>query len=116
MARRVASRRGSDDPPGRQRHRRRELGERRRALTEQTGPRTVRTRFAPSPTGDLHVGTTHTGLFNWLFTRHHGGTVVLRIEDTDRKRLVKRSLGGIPEALAWLGIDWDEGPGVEGPY
>ena len=78
--------------------------------------RAVRTRFAPSPTGDLHVGTAHTGLFNWLFTRHHGGTVVLRIEDTDRKRLVERSLGGIPEALAWLGIDWDEGPGVGGPY
>ncbi|MGN6755240.1 MAG: glutamate--tRNA ligase [Thermomicrobiales bacterium] len=76
----------------------------------------VRTRFAPSPTGDLHVGTAHTGLFNWLFTRHHGGTVVLRIEDTDRKRLVPRSLGGIPEALGWLGIDWDEGPGVGGPY
>ena len=73
-----------------------------------TGP--VRTRFAPSPTGDLHVGTAHTGLFNWLFTRHHGGTVILRIEDTDRKRLVERALGGIPEALAWLGIDWDEGP------
>ncbi len=71
---------------------------------------TVRTRFAPSPTGDLHVGTAHTGLFNWLFTRHHGGTVILRIEDTDRKRLVERSLGGIPEALVWLGVDWDEGP------
>lgn len=80
---------------------------------------TVRTRFAPSPTGDLHVGTAHTALFNWLFTRHHDGTVVLRIEDTDRKRLVERSLGGIPEALEWLGIDWDEGPeigGAHGPY
>ncbi len=76
----------------------------------------IRTRFAPSPTGDLHVGTAHTALFNWLFTRHHRGTVVLRIEDTDRKRLVERSLGGIPEALAWLGIDWDEGPEVGGPY
>jgi glutamyl-tRNA synthetase len=76
----------------------------------------LRTRFAPSPTGDLHVGSAHTGLFNWLFTRHHGGTVVLRIEDTDRKRLVQRSLGGIPEALGWLGIDWDEGPGVGGAY
>jgi glutamyl-tRNA synthetase len=76
----------------------------------------VRTRFAPSPTGDLHVGTAHTALFNWLFTRHHGGTVVLRIEDTDRKRLVERSLGGIPDALDWLGLDWDEGPGVGGEY
>jgi glutamyl-tRNA synthetase len=76
----------------------------------------IRTRFAPSPTGDLHVGTAHTALFNWLFTRHHGGTVVLRIEDTDRKRLVERSLGGIPEALAWLGLDWDEGPEVGGSF
>lgn len=84
-----------------------------------TTPSAIRTRFAPSPTGDLHVGTAHTALFNWLFTRHHGGAVVLRIEDTDRKRLVERSLGGIPDALAWLGIDWDEGPGVggeHGPY
>ncbi|HET8625804.1 MAG TPA: glutamate--tRNA ligase [Thermomicrobiales bacterium] len=78
--------------------------------------RPVRTRFAPSPTGDLHVGSAHTTLFNWLFTRHHGGTVVLRIEDTDQKRLVQHSLGGIPDALAWLGIDWDEGPEVGGPF
>ena len=90
----------------------------------------VRTRFAPSPTGDLHVGSAHTTLFNWLFTRHHGGTVVLRIEDTDRKRTVERSLFSITDGLTWLGLDWDEGiaidaaarpiPGVErgdyGPY
>lgn len=69
----------------------------------------VRTRFAPSPTGDLHVGSAHTTLFNWLFTRHHGGSVVLRIEDTDRKRLVERSLFSITDGLTWLGLDWDEG-------
>lgn len=78
--------------------------------------RTVRTRFAPSPTGELHIGSAHTTLFNWLFTRHHGGTVVLRIEDTDRQRLVESSLEGIREALTWLGIAWDEGPDVGGPY
>ena len=74
---------------------------------EPTKP--IRTRFAPSPTGDLHVGSAHTTLFNWLFTRHHGGTVVLRIEDTDRKRLIERSLGSITDGLTWLGLDWDEG-------
>ncbi len=73
---------------------------------EPTKP--IRTRFAPSPTGDLHVGSAHTTLFNWLFTRHHGGTVVLRIEDTDRKRLIERSLGSITDGLTWLGLDWDE--------
>ncbi len=72
----------------------------------------LRTRFAPSPTGDLHVGSAHTTLFNWLFTRHHGGTVVLRIEDTDRKRLVERSLASITEGLTWLGLDWDEGMAI----
>lgn len=74
----------------------------------------LRTRFAPSPTGDLHVGSAHTTLFNWLFTRHHGGTVILRIEDTDRKRLVERSLASITEGLTWLGLDWDEGPAIDG--
>jgi glutamyl-tRNA synthetase len=69
----------------------------------------IRTRFAPSPTGNLHVGSAHTTLFNWLFTRHHGGTVVLRIEDTDRKRLNESSLGSITDGLTWLGLDWDEG-------
>ncbi|MFN8517678.1 MAG: glutamate--tRNA ligase, partial [Chloroflexia bacterium] len=74
---------------------------------------TIRTRFAPSPTGDLHVGSAHTTLFNWLFTRHHGGTVILRIEDTDQKRLVERSLDSITEGLTWLGLDWDEGLAVD---
>lgn len=73
----------------------------------------VRTRFAPSPTGDLHVGSAHTTLFNWLFTRHHGGTVVLRIEDTDRKRIVERSLFSITDGLTWLGLDWDEGIAID---
>ena len=88
-------------------------------MTEQTGPLTVRTRFAPSPTGELHIGSAHTTLFNWLFTRHHGGTVILRIEDTDQKRFVAHSLDSITEGLTWLGIDWDEGPlkgGDYGPY
>ncbi|HEY8599426.1 MAG TPA: glutamate--tRNA ligase [Thermomicrobiales bacterium] len=78
---------------------------------ETTKP--IRTRFAPSPTGDLHVGSAHTTLFNWLFTRHHGGTVVLRIEDTDRKRLIERSLGSITDGLTWLGLDWDEGIAID---
>ncbi len=77
---------------------------------------TVRVRFAPSPTGYLHVGGARTALFNWLFARHHGGTFILRIEDTDRKRFVPDSLEDIQENLRWLGLDWDEGPGVGGPY
>ncbi len=81
-------------------------------MTETT-TKPIRTRFAPSPTGDLHVGSAHTTLFNWLFTRHHGGTVVLRIEDTDRKRLVERSLGSITDGLTWLGLDWDEGSAID---
>lgn len=78
--------------------------------------RPVRVRFAPSPTGDLHVGGARTALFNWLFARHLGGDFILRIEDTDRKRLVGQSISGILESLSWLGLNWDEGPGVEGPY
>ncbi|HIE03586.1 MAG TPA: glutamate--tRNA ligase, partial [Candidatus Latescibacteria bacterium] len=70
----------------------------------------VRVRFAPSPTGRLHVGSAHTALFNWLFARHHGGAFVLRIEDTDRSRVVEGALEDILEGLRWLGLDWDEGP------
>lgn len=77
---------------------------------------TVRTRYAPSPTGYLHVGGARTALFNWLFARHHGGTFVLRIEDTDLERSSEESTQAIIEDLKWLGIDWDEGPEVEGPY
>ncbi len=77
---------------------------------------TVRVRFAPSPTGYLHVGGARTALFNWLFARHHGGTFILRIEDTDRTRYVPDSLDDIMESLKWLGLEWDEGPVVGGPY
>ncbi|HEX7120449.1 MAG TPA: glutamate--tRNA ligase [Longimicrobiales bacterium] len=75
----------------------------------------VRTRFAPSPTGSLHVGNARMAVLNWLFARHHDGAFVLRIEDTDRERLVAGAEAGILEDLRWLGLDWDEGPGVEGP-
>jgi len=70
----------------------------------------VRTRFAPSPTGFLHVGSARTALFNWAYARHHGGTFVLRIEDTDRERSTRESEQALLEGLRWLGIDWDEGP------
>ncbi len=76
----------------------------------------IRVRFAPSPTGYLHIGSARTALFNWLFARHHGGAFVLRIEDTDRQRSTNESVGGILSALSWLGLDWDEGPGVGGEY
>jgi glutamyl-tRNA synthetase len=70
----------------------------------------VRTRFAPSPTGFLHIGGARTALFSYLYARHHGGTFVLRIEDTDRARSTPESIQAILDGLAWLGIDWDEGP------
>ena len=70
----------------------------------------VRLRFAPSPTGYLHVGGARTALFNWLFARHHGGTLVLRIEDTDLERSTPEMVEGILVGLRWLGIDWNEGP------
>jgi glutamyl-tRNA synthetase len=75
-----------------------------------------RVRFAPSPTGYLHIGGARTALFNWLYARHHGGTFVLRIEDTDQARSTPESLQAILDGLTWLGIDWDEGPGKDGPY
>ncbi len=68
---------------------------------------TVVTRFAPSPTGFLHIGGARTALFNWLFARHHGGTFVLRIEDTDRKRSTEDAIAAILDGLQWLGLDWD---------
>jgi len=71
---------------------------------------TVRTRFAPSPTGDLHIGGARTALFNWLFARHSGGKFILRIEDTDVARSTHASTQGILDAMIWLGMDWDEGP------
>ncbi|HEY8257077.1 MAG TPA: glutamate--tRNA ligase [Gemmatimonadales bacterium] len=75
-----------------------------------------RVRFAPSPTGYLHVGGARTALFNWLFARHAGGTMVLRIEDTDRERSTESHTKVILDGLAWLGIDWDEGPLFQGEY
>ena len=75
-----------------------------------------RVRFAPSPTGYLHVGGARTALFNWLFARRHGGVFVLRIEDTDVERSSAEMVEGILDGLRWLGLDWDEGPKVGGPY
>jgi glutamyl-tRNA synthetase len=78
-----------------------------------------RVRFAPSPTGYLHVGGARTALFNWLYARHNGGVFVLRIEDTDVERSSWEMVSGILEGMRWLGLDWDEGPevgGVHGPY
>jgi glutamyl-tRNA synthetase len=77
---------------------------------------TVRTRFAPSPTGDLHVGNVRSALFNWAYARHNGGAYVLRIEDTDAARSTEESSRGVVEQMRWLGLDWDEGPEVGGPY
>jgi len=70
----------------------------------------VRTRFAPSPTGFLHIGGARTALFAWLYARHYGGRFLLRIEDTDRLRSTEASTNAILDALTWLGLDWDEGP------
>src|SRR5258706_4048323 len=70
----------------------------------------IRVRFAPSPTGYLHIGGARTALFNWLFARHHKGTFILRIEDTDEVRSTDESVNGILDSMKWLGLDWDEGP------
>jgi glutamyl-tRNA synthetase len=78
--------------------------------------KTVRTRIAPSPTGDPHVGTAYVALFNLALARQNGGSFVLRIEDTDRERSTAQSEGMILEALRWLGLEWDEGPDVGGPH
>jgi glutamyl-tRNA synthetase len=75
-----------------------------------------RVRFAPSPTGYLHVGGARTALFNWLYARRHGGTFVLRIEDTDVERSSTDMVTGILDGLRWLGLEWDEGPGAGGPH
>ncbi len=76
----------------------------------------VRTRFAPSPTGYLHIGGVRTALFCWLFARKHGGKFILRIDDTDQQRNIDAALAPILHGFRWLGIDWDEGPEVGGPY
>jgi glutamyl-tRNA synthetase len=75
----------------------------------------VRTRFAPSPTGYLHIGGVRTALFNWLFARQHGGQFLLRVDDTDQGRNVEAALAPILHGFRWLGLDWDEGPEVGGP-
>ena len=75
-----------------------------------------RVRFAPSPTGYLHVGGARTALFNWLFARRNGGVFVLRIEDTDAERSSQEMVEGILDGLRWLGLDWDEGPKIDGPF
>ena len=79
-------------------------------------PEQVRVRFPPSPTGNLHVGNVRSALFNWVFARHYGGTFVLRVEDTDAGRNLAESYQVLYDSLGWLGLDWDEGPGVGGPY
>src|SRR6188472_3787031 len=76
----------------------------------------LRGRYAPSPTGFLHVGGARTALFNWLFARRHGGVFVLRIEDTDAERSSAEMVEGIFEGMRWLGLDWDEGPAIGGQY
>src|SRR6187200_1042276 len=76
----------------------------------------VRTRFAPSPTGFLHIGGVRTALFNWLFSRRAGGRYILRIDDTDQQRNVEAALAPILHGFHWLGLQWDEGPEVGGPY
>ncbi|MBP7951603.1 MAG: glutamate--tRNA ligase [Verrucomicrobiales bacterium] len=88
-------------------------------MTTNTSPAPIRVRFAPSPTGYLHVGGARTALFNWLFAKRHGGVFVLRIEDTDAARNTPQALAAILDGLRWLGLDWDEGPeagGDFGPY
>jgi glutamyl-tRNA synthetase len=82
-------------------------------VSTSPGPRV---RFAPSPTGYLHVGGARTALFNWLFARHNGGVFVLRIEDTDVERSSQDMVEGILDGLRWLGLDWDEGPLIDGPH
>lgn len=81
-----------------------------------TAPGDVRVRFCPSPTGTPHVGMVRTALFNWAYARHTGGTFVFRIEDTDAERDSEESYLALLDALRWLGLDWDEGPEVGGPY
>src|SRR5215212_5726968 len=83
-------------------------------MIEITAP--VRVRFAPSPTGFLHIGGVRTALFNWLFARHYGGQFILRVEDTDEKRFVIGAADDMMASLRWIGIEWDEGPDIGGSY
>ena len=82
----------------------------------ETTKRPVRVRIAPSPTGDPHVGTAYIALFNYAFARHNGGKFLLRIEDTDRERSTLKSEQAILDSLRWVGLAWDEGPDVGGPF
>ncbi len=75
-----------------------------------------RVRFAPSPTGELHVGNARTALFNFMFARHSGGAFILRIEDTDESRSALSYQLNLYEDLKWLGMDWDEGPEIDGAF
>ena len=79
-------------------------------------PDTVRCRFAPAPSGSIHVGNARSALFSWLFARHSGGSFVLRVEDTDASRVTEEAYHGVLDSLRWLGLDWDEGPDVGGPH
>ena len=95
--------------------------DRRRSSTDAVvlgdlAPEQVRVRFPPSPTGNLHVGNVRSALFNWAFARHFGGTLVLRIEDTDLARNTPEGYASVIDALHWLGIDYDEGPEVGGEF
>jgi len=76
----------------------------------------VRCRFAPAPSGSIHVGNARSALFSWLFARHHGGAFVLRVEDTDASRVSEEAFHGVMESLRWFGLDWDEGPDLGGPH
>ena len=76
----------------------------------------IRVRYAPSPTGFPHIGNIRTAFFNWLFARRNGGKFIVRVEDTDRERLVPGAVDSILDGLEWLGVDWDEGPRVDGPF
>lgn len=81
-----------------------------------TNDKNIQVRFAPSPSGPLHVGNARTALFNWLFARHHNGKFILRIEDTDRKRSTRAYEEQLIKDLKWLGLEWDEGPGIGGEF
>ena len=83
-------------------------------MTAITGP--VRVRFAPSPTGFLHIGGVRTALFNWLFAQHYGGQFLLRIEDTDETRYVPGAAESLAQSMRWVGLNWDEGPDIGGPH
>jgi glutamyl-tRNA synthetase len=102
-------------PDGPARRLRRALSSRARAsASDPAGP--VRVRFAPSPTGNLHVGGARTALFNYLFARSNGGRFVLRVEDTDLERSTRKSEEAVLADLAWLGLQWDEGRTASSPH